>query len=68
MDGSIMEDSSLCICGHPDSEHHLSWLPGGGMLVEECEYYSSNETSGMMFVGDHWVEHCYKFQLDTEGG
>lgn len=26
-----------CRCGHPVSDHHVSWFPGGSMLVEECE-------------------------------
>jgi hypothetical protein len=26
-----------CHCGDAAVEHYLSWLPGGAILVEECE-------------------------------
>jgi hypothetical protein len=34
----------LCMrCGHRASEHHMSWFPGGSVLVEECEFWLDGE-------------------------
>ena len=62
-----LENDALCICGHELHEHHRSWLWGGHLLLEECEYYGSNETGGAMQNDDgQWVDHCQRFTLDRE--
>lgn len=60
---SCSEQADLvCVCGHPISEHHRSWFPGGGQLIEECEAYGFNDNGGMQYVDGRWVEHCYRFR------
>lgn len=63
-----MEGTELCICGHTAEEHHRSWFPGGGMIIEECEYFGSNLHGGAMYdeLAERWVDHCNGFRLDTE--
>lgn len=60
---SELRDDMMCTCGHPLEEHHISFFPGGGALVEECEYYGSNEYGGKDENGN---EHCETFVLLTE--
>lgn len=48
----------ICICGHKEEDHHISYFPGGGKLVEECEYYGSNELGGLDSEGNF---HCMQF-------
>lgn len=62
---SIMEASELCVCGHEALDHHRSWFPGGGLFVEECEYFGSNIHGGAMQdeKTGRWVDHCQKFRL-----
>lgn len=57
-----LSDEALCICGHIVLEHHRSWFPGGSVLIEECEYYGSNEHGGAKFVDGKWIDHCQKFR------
>lgn len=63
-----MEDNSRCICGHDESDHHISWFPSGYKLIEECEFYGWNEQGGGMFDEStgNWITHCLKFILDKE--
>ena len=44
--GFQMSDDDLCVCGHQEGDHHVSWFPGIATvlgnpvkLVEECEYW-----------------------------
>lgn len=67
---------TMCECGHILGEHHISWFPNGGMLVEECEYWGSNEHGGGEWIEEepgslddfsslptgHWVPHCNRFR------
>jgi hypothetical protein len=41
----------MCVCGHTAGEHHVSWFPGGAIIIEECEAEG---------VG-YWTEHCPSF-------
>lgn len=52
----------LCRCGHLLEDHHVSFLPGGAMLAEECEAEGSNETGGYAYRDGQWVEHCFHFE------
>lgn len=63
-----MEGNNRCICGHAESDHHVSWFAGGYKLIEECEFYGWNEHGGAMFneTTGRWIDHCQKFILDKE--
>lgn len=60
-----MENTDLCICGHELQDHHRSWFPGGGQLIEECEYFGSNLHGGAEYIEseDRWIDHCQRFKL-----
>ncbi len=59
----------MCVCGHVAEDHHRSWFRNGYELIEECEYYGSNETGGAMQNDEgRWVDHCQKFKLDPLTG
>lgn len=55
-------DGPLCICGHYESDHHISWWSNGYKLVEECEFYGFNETGGYEPTENGWVDHCHLFK------
>lgn len=57
-------DALMCKCGHPATEHHLSFFPGGGMLAEECEFWGWNEHGGAEWLEEEqrWIPHCDKFK------
>lgn len=64
-----LDYSRICACGHPAGDHHISYFAGGGVLVEECEFYGWNEAGGMMpddLDSDadewKWVDHCQRFK------
>lgn len=41
------DDLKECaVCGHLKGDHHISWLPNGYELVEECEYDDTCECRG----------------------
>lgn len=61
-----LEHDTLCVCGHELQDHHVSWFRSGYQLIEECEYFGSNETGGAEFVDGKWVDHCMKFRLNQE--
>ena len=69
----------LCVCGHTADDHHCWSVVGGGsgICVDECEFYGSNDTGGLMpthpdgQVCPHthgcperhtWVDHCHSFK------
>lgn len=54
-----MNLEDVCICGHSASDHHISWFPGGGQMIEECEAYGSNESGGL---DDNNRSHCFIFR------
>lgn len=59
----IPDDEPVCVCGHYELDHHVSWFPNGYKLVEECEFYGWNEHGGGMQEEDgKWVEHCHRFR------
>lgn len=55
-------DGPLCECGHFELDHHISWFRNGYKLVEECEFFGSNETGGLEWKDATWSEHCQKFR------
>ena len=48
-----------CQCGHERADHHVSWFRGGAVLVEECEFFGSNEMGGKDEEGN---DHCNVFR------
>lgn len=63
----ISDDDKMCVCGHPAFDHHRSWFPGGGLIIEECEHYGWNQFGGAMKNDEgRWVDHCMSFRLDKE--
>lgn len=62
------EEEEICICSHAKEDHHISWIRGGYELVEECEYYGSNETGGMIQIGGKWIGHCQHYKKDENPG
>lgn len=59
-------DYDVCTCGHLEFEHHRSWIPGGHILVEECEYYGANELGGLRLdFNGKWVAHCFHYRKDS---
>ncbi len=67
-----MEEDLICICGHPESEHHIWWFLGKPdkngkkdaiKVVDECEYYGANEFGGMKKgQNGEWENHCQNFK------
>jgi hypothetical protein len=56
------DENLLCTCGHTLIDHHISYLMGGSVWVEECEFYGFNESSGMkQDENGQWIVHCMKF-------
>lgn len=63
----MIDNTDLCVCGHEAQEHHRSWFPGGGTIIEECEFYGWNQFGGSKQDDDgNWVDHCMMFRLDKE--
>lgn len=64
----MIEEYDICVCGHFAEDHHRSWFGTGSelpgvILVDECEWYGSNETGGMMMMMDgKWIDHCHLFR------
>lgn len=63
------DDGPLCVCGHYEADHHISWFaaskyfPNGGKLVEECEYWGHNEWGGYEYTAEgKWRDHCQRFR------
>lgn len=62
------DDGPMCECGHYEEDHHISWFRNGYKLVEECEFFGSNETGGLEWKDATWSDHCQKFRRASEPG
>ena len=62
-DNTVDFYSKVCRCGHLAEDHHISYFTGGGVLIEECEAYGSNESGGL---GPGGEEHCWLFVEDKK--
>ena len=67
----MMDDDTLCTCGHTLEDHHRWWLPGGASFADECEVHGSNELGGKLMAHPNG-EPCplagIWYRLDAETG